>query len=413
MKYYVILGTILVWQSFGATVLAEPNRHPPIGFTYPHMPYINFEPGQEYADSQRMFQGIPSIAIAPGGRLWATWYGGGIGESQDNYVLLATSGDGGKNWSEPKLVVDPPFRASEPALWLDSKGSLWFMFNIYPIRTSVEDKIIFESRFDNIEAYQSFIDRYNYVGTQLWVMTTDNPDAESPKWSSPRLVAMETHNMNKPTVLSDGTWLLPAAPVFNVRGLLPRPLFSNDEGYSFTYRGGVPVPREARSANEYQVVERKDGVLWLLNRASYGIGESFSYDMGRTWSEMTPSKIAHTVSRFFITRLKSGNLLLVKHGEIEEQGIRENLKAFVSKDDGKTWVGGLMIDERYCVSYPDGVQSEDGRIYIIYDFNRHHDKEILMAVFTESDVLAGKPVSPEATFRQLVNKATGLNTRHR
>jgi len=26
-----------------------------------------------YADDQRQFQGIPSIAITPGGRLWATW----------------------------------------------------------------------------------------------------------------------------------------------------------------------------------------------------------------------------------------------------------------------------------------------------------------------------------------------------
>ena len=37
-----------------------------------------------YADDQRQFQGIPSIAMTPGGRLWATWYSGGAGEGPDN-----------------------------------------------------------------------------------------------------------------------------------------------------------------------------------------------------------------------------------------------------------------------------------------------------------------------------------------
>ena len=51
---------------------------------YPQMPYINRNPGPDYADSNRKFQGIPSIAAVSGGRLWATWYGGGEGESLDN-----------------------------------------------------------------------------------------------------------------------------------------------------------------------------------------------------------------------------------------------------------------------------------------------------------------------------------------
>jgi hypothetical protein len=71
-----------------------------------------------------------------------------------------------------------------------------------------------------------------------------------------------------------------------------------------------------------------------------------------------------------------------------------------------------MLDERKGNSYPDGVQVEDGRIYIIYDYRRHHDKEILMAVFTEEDALAGKVISDKIRFRQVVNKATLRNTRY-
>ena len=68
-------------------------------------------------------------------------------------------------------------------------------------------------------------------------------------------------------------------------------------------------------------------------------------------------------------------------------------------DDGKTWSGGLMIDEREDVTYPDGVQADDGRIYIIYDHQRTPLGEVLMATFTEEDVRAGKPVSGKIRLR--------------
>ena len=73
--------------------------------------------------------------------------------------------------------------------------------------------------------------------------------------------------------------------------------------------------------------------------------------------------------------------------------------AFVSADDGKTWQGGLMIDEREKVTYPDGVQAEDGTIYIIYDYNRTPDGIVLMAIFTEDDVRASKVVSEKVHLR--------------
>ena len=67
--------------------------------------------------------------------------------------------------------------------------------------------------------------------------------------------------------------------------------------------------------------------------------------------------------------------------------------AFVSDDDGKTWRGGVIIDEREKVTYPDGVQGGDGTIYIIYDHNRTPDGAVLMAAFTEEDARAGRAVT--------------------
>src|SRR3569623_941375 len=84
-------------------------------------------PPAQYGDNVRLFQGIPSIETAPHGRLWAAWYGGGPGEGPFNYVMLATSADQGKTWSNIKLAIDPPgdVRAFDPNVWLDPTGKLW------------------------------------------------------------------------------------------------------------------------------------------------------------------------------------------------------------------------------------------------------------------------------------------------
>ena len=161
---------------------------------------------------------------------------------------------------------------------------------------------------------------------------------------------------------------------------------------------------------EPMVVERGYGSLWMLVRTSYGIGESVSRDGGANWIPLTPSAIKHCTSRFFVTRLQSGNLLLVKHGPIdvrtEGPKQRRELTAFISKDDGATWTGGLMLDERAPVSYPDGQQTPDGVIHIIWDYHRSRAQEILATHFTEDDVLEGSTAAAEkvTSNRRLVSK---------
>jgi hypothetical protein len=89
---------------------------------------------------------------------------------------------------------------------------------------------------------------------------------------------------------------------------------------------------------------------------------------------------------------------------------RSHLTAFLSCDDGLSWGRGLLLDERDHVSYPDGAQAGDGTIFIVYDRDRHGAKEILMARFTEGDVLQGKWTSAAAAPRVLINRATGADT---
>ncbi|MGB8352589.1 MAG: sialidase family protein [Chthoniobacteraceae bacterium] len=357
-------------------------------------------PGPEFADQNRHFQGIPGIERAPKGRLWAAWYSGGSGEEAGNYVLLATSADEGASWSAPVAVVTPPStqtRSFDPCLWLDPKGDLWLFWS-----QSLEKC---DGRFG------------------VWAAKASYPDCETPAWSEPRRIG-DGIMMNKPTVTHSGEWLLPvsiwppdsgnvsAEPFyFNMDAATGAyAVVSRDHGKTFEYLGRA-ASQQDRSFDEHMIVERRDRSLWMLSRTRHGIWENVSTDGGKNWSEGNFSGIPHIDARFFIRRLISGNLLLVRHNSpaiVSDKVTRSHLTAWISKDDGRTWLGGLLLDDREGVSYPDGTQAPDGTIYIIHDFNRTKEKNILLAVFTEQDVEAADWSSPQARKRILVNAATGV-----
>jgi hypothetical protein len=151
------------------------------------------------------------------------------------------------------------------------------------------------------------------------------------------------------------------------------------------------------------IIERCDGSLWMLVRTKYGIGQSISFDGGRTWGPGTPYMECPAVAdkRFFIRHLKSGTILMVRNNG--PTGKRTHMTAFVSDDEGASWKGGLLLDER-ASSYPDGVQAKDGIIYIIYDHKRSPEGVILMASFREEDVRAGKPVTDDVRLRVEIDR---------
>lgn len=355
----------------------------------------NLSPGPEYGDAARIFQGIPGLERAPNGRLWAVWYAGGPGEPGEgagNYVVVVTSPGNADAWSAPRLVIDPPgdVRAYDPTLWLDPQGRLWLFW--------AQSSHWWDGR------------------AGVWAMVAPDPGEESPHWSEPRRLG-DGIMMNKPTVTRSGDWLLPVS-IWS-RPADPRTrtehrrdlsaeagagvFRSTDRGASFQPLGRALAPES--TFDEHMLIERRDGSLWMLIRNRLGIAESISTDGGRTWSPGRQSALPHVNARFFIRRLNSGRLLLVRHNPPDMRS-RSHLTAYLSEDEGSTWRGGLVLDDRRGVSYPDGVQAPDGSLRVIYDFERTGAKQILMAVFTEADVERGLP-SRESRLRVLVNQAAG------
>ena len=174
----------------------------------------------------------------------------------------------------------------------------------------------------------------------LFAITTDRPGDESPAWSRPRFI-YDGVMMCKPTVLSDGTWLLPTA-IWRGEGSC-RVVASTDKGARWQLRGTATVPDpKDRNCDEPMIVEHPDGSLWQLVRTRYGIGESVSKDGGRTWTPVAPWNVEHPATRFFIRRLKSGNLLLVKHGPLKERTGRSHLTAYLSATRGRRGRAGFF-----------------------------------------------------------------------
>lgn len=358
---------------------------------------INFDPGPEYSPEQQDYAMVIGIDRTPKGRLWAAWVGGG--DSPLAYFLIASSDDDGKTWSHPRMVIRPGRTTTGlnrsvivGNLWTDPNGKLWLFYD---------------------QSLEQFDGRAG-----VWAITCENPDDEKPVWSEPRRI-WHGMSLNKPTVLSNGEWLLPISlwdrghikPVFGNSypelddQRMAHWFVSSDQGETWTRRGGVAFPNPR--FDEHMVVELKDGRLWMLARNADGIAESFSTDMGKTWTEPVQSGIQNPSARFFLRRLQSGNILLVKNGPIDKKTERTHMTAFLSDDEGKTWKGGLVIDNRKGVSYPDGFQDPEGKIYIIHDRERSKHREILFAKFTEEDILAKKFVAEGSQGKMTVFKGTG------
>ena len=68
---------------------------------------VLYQPKDErYGEKIRRYQGCPTIAVSPGGRIFLGWYSGGWTEPHiENYNLMVFSDDGGETWSDPLIVI--------------------------------------------------------------------------------------------------------------------------------------------------------------------------------------------------------------------------------------------------------------------------------------------------------------------
>ena len=80
---------------------------------------VNVAPGVEYGSEARKFQGIASLEMRPGGRLWAVWYAGPITGTATTTWSASPAATTVVPWSDLRFVLDPDgdglLRAFDPA----------------------------------------------------------------------------------------------------------------------------------------------------------------------------------------------------------------------------------------------------------------------------------------------------------
>ena len=100
-------------------------------------------------------------------------------------------------------------------------------------------------------------------------------------------------------------------------------------------------------ACEPVILELGDGRIWMLVRTQAGfLFESYSYD-DEHWTELVPSRFHSSTSPAYLLRLSGSRIVLFWNNcEMPPRfegdgvyGVRDQMHAAVSNDDGKTWLG--------------------------------------------------------------------------
>jgi hypothetical protein len=218
-------------------------------------PTINTDPLPQYDYDQLDYGMTIGIERTPKGRIWAAWVAGDDGPKA--FFVVNRSDDDGETWSKPCLVIDSqaphlplPRSTIVGNFWTDPLGRLWLFF----------------------DQTMNHVDRRHGV----WAIVSENPDDEKPTWSAPKRI-WHGAVLNKPTVLSNGEWLLPVefpdvpgiGPMRHANPALDHlhgahTFVSTDQGDTWVRRGCVRFPNP--SWDEHMFVELKDGRLLMIAR---------------------------------------------------------------------------------------------------------------------------------------------------
>jgi len=287
-----------------------------------------------------------------------------------NYGIIDYSSDGGETFETIYILehTDPAVRNLDLFAFLNTDGTLVFQWT----QTG----------------------HYNTGIMPCWQAYVTNPTEDPSRWIfSDSYVVMEGVTNNKPTLLSDGSYII---------GLTRW----NDTDYNFVYKstdGGITWElvskayignKVATFAHECTIVELADGKLWMLSRATQApYYEQYSSDGGITWTQGVKSTIPGAYSRGVLATLPDGKILCVTNAETTRRG---KLTAYVLTNNGSGPViqSSLLLDARggesYAgVAYPDVSFLPDGRVLICWDYDRRGTGSILYTILTLDEMSQG------------------------
>jgi predicted neuraminidase len=312
------------------------------------------------------------LAEFDNGDLYLVYYGGQAEYATDTAVFGARRARGESTWSPPRPIAHDPLRSvGNGVIWQAPDGLVWLFYVVRDGATWSTSRV------------------------QLKV---SNDRART--WSDASVLSNEPGTMvrNRPIVLSDGRYLLPA---YHETGHDVESVGADSTSVFYRFDPKRPALgwerlgsiRSPKGNIQPAPVELEPGRLVAYCRRGGDYAEatkgfivrSESRDAGATWTEGVDSPFPNPNAAVDLLRLRSGKLLLVYNDCFVG---RTPLTVALSSDGDRTYPHKRNVAEgpRGDFGYPQAFQARDGKIHLVYTSEKR--TVVNHAVFDEDWVAA-------------------------
>ncbi len=277
---------------------------------------------------------IPSIVIAPNNTILAFCEGRKLNnkDSGDINLLMKSSSDGGKTWSEQKVIWDDDTNTcGNPCPVVDKDTGIIWLLMTHNLGPDTEKQIKGEKAAHSRTVWVSQSNDNGLSWTKP-LQITDTIKKTGWNWyaTGPGAgIQLKTGRLIVPCVHSET----------GKKESYSHVIYSDDHGKSWLLGGSTPEPNN----NECEVVELTDGTL-LLNMRNYNRiytcrSISKSQDSGSTWSPNSYDTaliepICQASIRRFTMEPKPNRILFSNPAHVDK---RRNMTVRLSYDECKTW----------------------------------------------------------------------------
>jgi len=355
----------------------------------------------------------PGIVELPDQSLFVSWYrGAGERKADDVAVYGARRPKGQDHWTEPVVLVDTPgFPDCNTCMFLDQQKRLWLFWPV--VLANSWESCLTQYLVAHEGDYQTpAVPQWTTRGT-IWLKPDDfrdealaklDKELAQPEWPRTPEVQEELKRFRelvgdklyqrlgwqprcKPIQLDSGRILL---PLYSDTYSMSLMAISDDQGA--TWRASKPLIGFGNI--QPTLFQRHDGAVVAYMRENgprLRIRVAVSTDRGETWGDVHNSDLPNPGAGIDGVRLKNGHWAMV-YNDTEQE--RNSLAIAISTDEGRSWTAKrhLEFEPQGAFHYPTVIQSEDGRIHVVYSYFVDGGKSMKHAELTEDWIVAGDPL---------------------